>query len=594
MIVEPDVASRPRGTFTESQLLLLMVLVWTGVEIGAPAPLPVAVVIGAVALLTRRPLLFSIALLLLASGLSHRAEHAFRPAEARTLRGEPASIVLDAEPTRFGWQAEARVDETRQRVRLVGSGFGTPDLTVGEHVLIDGRLRPVEPTRWSKSRHLVGSVTVDAVESVASPPWYLRPGEWLRMGVLTSTSSFGADQEALYHGLVIGDDRFQSEGQRAQFRAAGLSHLLAVSGQNVAFLLAVCGPLFRRLPAGIDLVAIGLVLVTFALATRLEPSVLRATVTAGISALAVARSSRAAGVRGLALAVMLLLCVDPFLSGSIGFRLSVAASLGILLLAPILRDRLPGPRPLVEPVAITLAAQLGVSPLLMFEFGPVSTVTIPANLLAGWAAGAVMTLGLSIGIVAALLPESLAAILQLPSRLLVWWIAAVASLGARTPLPAVSLAMLPQVTLGALALWLWRPQRWAWRTMVLAVLGLMMVATAPAATVVTGWYPRTASTPSVLVVREGGPRADDLIAARIHTIDVVVMPRGGWSAAQTVARIREVADVGIVLAPGDHRIVGGRRVLANTTLVVGAGVLRISAGRSQLDVDLVVDRGVTR
>ena len=57
-----------------------------------------------------------------------------------------------------------------------------------------------------------------------------------------------ADQAALTRGLVIGDDRDQPPAMVERFRASGLSHLTAVSGQNVAFVLAAAGPLLRRLP----------------------------------------------------------------------------------------------------------------------------------------------------------------------------------------------------------------------------------------------------------------------------------------------------------------------------------------------------------
>ena len=53
--------------------------------------------------------------------------------------------------------------------------------------------------------------------------------------------------QALYRGLVLGDDRFQPDGQVLRFRLTGLSHLLAVSGQNVAFVLTALAPVINRL-----------------------------------------------------------------------------------------------------------------------------------------------------------------------------------------------------------------------------------------------------------------------------------------------------------------------------------------------------------
>ncbi len=583
-------ARQSSATFTELETLIVMGAVWVAVAFPQALPRLVGVAILALGLLLRRKPAVVVGLLVVASATSTLAERGYQPAERATLHDETATVMMDAEPMRFGWRAEVRLDESHQRVRLIGSGFETPDLVAGERIVTSGRLGPIAVSSWAKSRHLVGVVTVTSVRSVAPPAWYLAPGEWLRSGVLGSTRSFTPDARALYHGLVIGDDRFQSEGQQAQFRAAGLSHLLAVSGQNVAFLLAVSGPLLRRLRPGADVVAVAVLLAVFALATRLEPSVLRATATAGISVLATARSSRAAGVRSLGLAVIMLLLLDPFLAGSVGFRLSVAASLGILLLSTAIRDRLPVRDAIAEPLAITLAAQAGVSPILLSAFGPLSTVTVPANLLAGWAAGAVMTLGLSVGLVAAVLPDPLSSTLQLPARALVWWIDVVAARSAVAPLPSIGGRDVPLLVFVLTCAWMVRPRRWpaVGPLLALAVAALWVIP-ATQSRALPGWHPASGGLPSVLVIDGTGPAVDDVISARISSIDIVVVSDGGWSAARAIDRLRDVVEVDLVLAPGDHRIVGGRRVLVDTVITVAGGRIEISPSQSELEIVTVVD-----
>ena len=121
--------------------------------------------------------------------------------------------------------------------------------------------------------------------------------------------------------------------------------------------------------------------------TRFEPSVLRATVMAGGSATIAARGREADGLRLLSLTVVGLLLVDPLLVHRAAFQLSVAACAGILLGSSTLADLLPGPRPLREAAAVTLAAQSAVAPLLLLLFGPVPVAALPANLLAAPDAG---------------------------------------------------------------------------------------------------------------------------------------------------------------------------------------------------------------
>lgn len=581
------------GSLSDGQLLLLMVCVW----LAAMAAIGLPLVVGLTAMVCGmwfsgstllRTALVVIGVCAVASTLAASAEDAYQPAPPRTLTNEPAVLVTDIEPSDFGWRAEGRLDSSGERVQLVGIGFEQPDLGAGQPVSLSGRLAPITENDWYKSRHLVGVVSNAEVAAVGRLAWFRLPGEWLRSGVLGATSSFSDGQAALYHGLVIGDDRFQSEGQRAQFRAAGLSHLLAVSGQNVSFLLAVFAPFTARLRPPLAFGAVVALLVIFALATRLEPSVLRATVTAGVSTFATMRSAKAAGVRALSLAVVGLLMVDPFLAWSIGFRLSVGASVGILLLAPVIKSRLAGPRWITEPMAITLAAQVGVSPLLLAAFGPVASVTVPANLLAGWAAGAVMTLGLSVGLVASVLPDGFATWVQMPARGLVWWIDAVAAGAATAPLPDVSASAVPWLVVALLGVWWLRPGRLfaGWWVVPLTVAAL---ATASDSASMNGWHPATRSSPSVLIIEDPNLRWVELVVDnRITAVELVIVADGGWSTARAIAGLREVLDIGVVLAPPDHSIVGGRRVLEDLRIGTESGWIDVSTNPSRLDIEIVV------
>src|SRR5947208_1417270 len=90
----------------------------------------------------------------------------------------------------------------------------------------------------------------------------------------------------------------------------------------------------------------------------------------------------ASRVRLLALAVAGVLLLDPLLIDSLSFRLSVGATAGIALLAGPLADRLPGPEWLTEPLAVTMAAQVGVAPVALPAFGGLPLASLPANLLA--------------------------------------------------------------------------------------------------------------------------------------------------------------------------------------------------------------------
>ncbi|MFT7599986.1 MAG: competence protein ComEC [Acidimicrobiales bacterium] len=576
----------------EVQVVGLLLGVWVGALASVGFPVTAAAGCAVVCLALRRPWPFVVSAALLASALGARAELAHQPLAAQSFDG-PVRLLTDPVATSFGVRVEARLPDGK-RVQLVANGsaaFAFDGATTGQVALVSGRIRGLEPLPWARSRHLVGKLTAQQVRLHDGVPWWQQPSEHLRRLVAAGTRSFDHEQAALYRGLVIGDDREQSLAQRARFRSAGLSHLLAVSGQNVAFALAVAWPFTRRYDAPIRVGMIGVVLFVFAVATRLEPSVVRATATAGVAAWSAMVGRPAAGLRALALAVSGLVLIDPFLVSSVGFQLSVAATAGILLAGPALIAHLPGPVLLRQAVGITASAQLFVTPLLISFFGPVSVVALPANILAGWAAGVVMMWGLSVGVMAGLFPEW-AGWMQTPVRLLLWWIDAVATKASTLRAPLIDgRALVILLALATMLRLIW--PRWLPRIAVSAVLVAVLaslVPTRPSAPVDLSagarYWPSTEATPSVLVVSSEARRglADEILATRIDGVDVLVLVRADSTTRELSQAIIDLVDPSLTLAPPLHRVVGAKRVTDQLVIGVGDGAITLTPHSTRLEV----------
>ena len=251
----------------------------------------------------------------------------------------------------------------------------------------------------------------------------------VRAVIARGAGHLGADQAALTRGLVIGDDRDEPPAMVQRFRDAGLSHLTAVSGQNVALMIAAAGPLLRRMrPVARWVASLGLI-GWFVLLTRAEPSVLRAGVMAGLAATAFLLGRQAEPLRLLALAVIALLLVDPLLAWSVGFWLSVGATAGVVLGAVHLAPRLVRLGPLALPAAVTLGAQCGVAVPSLVVFGRLSLTGTVANLVAVPVAGLVMLYGLPACLVAGVVP-AIGVPVMAPVGWGVWWVDAVATVAA--------------------------------------------------------------------------------------------------------------------------------------------------------------------
>nr|WP_246297227.1 ComEC/Rec2 family competence protein [Janibacter cremeus] len=231
--------------------------------------------------------------------------------------------------------------------------------------------------------------------------------EHLRTGMREAVDPLPADARALLPALVIGDTSMTPQPLTDDMLVTGMSHLSAVSGSNVAVVLAALvgacrlGGLPRRWRPWVA----GAGLAFFVVLARPEPSVIRAATMGAIGLLGMSTSRRGAGTPVLCTAVLVLLAIDPWLARSYGFVLSTLATLGLLLFvrpwSAAINAHLPRQLHLVGPaVAIPLAAQLVCGPVIVLLQGNVSLIAVAANLVAAPFVAPATVLGVSAALVA--------------------------------------------------------------------------------------------------------------------------------------------------------------------------------------------------
>ncbi|HZB21404.1 MAG TPA: ComEC/Rec2 family competence protein, partial [Blastococcus sp.] len=433
------------------------------------------------------------------------------PLRAVAEDGRTASVVLelDGDPHVLGGAGAPRMVADATVVRLEA---GDTTYRLGAEVVLFGpadEWRDLLPGQRARVRVGVSPPEagdpVVAVLSARGPPALVGgPGRLqqtagsLREALATSARRVLEPVAAgLLPGLVVGDTRAMDPVLEDDFRRAGLAHLTAVSGANVAIVLAgVLRPLRRRaVDRRVQAVVAGLALVGFVVLARPSPSVVRAAAMGAVTLLALASGRPRAAVPALSGAVCVLLLLDPGLARDPGFALSVAATAGIVLLAPgwSRRLRARGCWPvLADAVAVSAAAGTVTAPLVAGLSGTVSLVSLPANLLAAPAVPAATVLGLLAAVVGVPVPFAADALIWVagwPTR----WLVVVARRAAEVPDGAAGWpagttgAVLLTVLLLGLGWVLWRFPRL--RPLAVAVLlGLVLIGW-PVRQAVRGWPP---------------------------------------------------------------------------------------------------------
>ncbi|GAA2653339.1 ComEC/Rec2 family competence protein [Paractinoplanes durhamensis] len=464
--------------------------------------------------------------------------------DPRALRGSPAMpptylVAVDLLAVGADDAAPLRL---RARALVLGSDPGWQGLLPGQRVTARGKLMP---PRGGDLRAAVVSVK-EAPELTGRPSWAQRAAGVLRAGLQHACEPLPDDSGGLLPGLVVGDTSRLDPALSDDFRTTGMTHLMAVSGANVAIILGVVLFAVRRARAGpvVQAVICTAVLIGFVILARPSPSVVRAAAMGAIGLIGLASGRPRAALPALAAGVAALILYDPELAADPGFALSVLATSGLLLLAPVWRDALRRrgwPPGAAEALAVPAAAQVACGPVVAGLSGTVSLVAVPANLVVVPAIAPATLLGVGAALLSPVWPggaEFAAWLGDWPAR----WLVIVARYGARVPAGALP----------------WPDGVWGALLLAVITVALLFAARRPVLrrlALVTGLAGMLGAMP-VRLFASGWPPANWIVVAcAVGQGDAIVLPAGPARAV--------VVDAGPEPDPVDHclRRLGVRQVV---------------------------------
>ncbi|MEU6861649.1 ComEC/Rec2 family competence protein [Glycomyces sp. NPDC046736] len=398
------------------------------------------------------------------------------------------------------------------QVLLVASGEEWKEVAAGQRLAVPAVLREAGE----------GRLTAAIVSARGPPeldgelPLHHRFAAHVRERLAVAAEAVPQPESGLIPALAVGDASMMDRDMASDFRETGLVHLVVVSGYHLSLVvgtvLAVsvacrAGPRGRVLAGAIAAAAIVVV-------AGPQPSVLRAAVMAGMTLLALAAGRPRAAMPALATAVLVVVLADPDMAAQAGFALSVAACVGLLLLAfrwarPL--EHRGWPPSVALAVTIPLAAQVAVTPVLVGLGSGVSLVSVPVNLLAALVAAPVVVLSVGAAAAAAVwLPagEFAAQLAAIPARWLIWLARTGAEVpGAMLPVPGGVWWGLASGAVMAALIALLHVRRL--RRPLLAVLAAAVVGTIPAC-----------------VLRDGTPSGWVVTMCDVGQGDALVLPAG--------------------------------------------------------------------
>ncbi|WOC13534.1 ComEC/Rec2 family competence protein [Gordonia sp. MP11Mi] len=310
-----------------------------------------------------------------------------KPVVEMTVAGDPMYW-----PGQHRFTVAVRVEALAGRVqrpvaaRLAASS-DIGDLLPGER--LSARIRVAAAAVPGRDRLVAADLTaVGDVSKRGDAPWWQRAAGSVRLRLREiAADALGGRSGGLLPGLILGDTGGLDQDTRDNFRASGLSHLLAVSGANLVLVVGavlLCVRAFGARPRTVFVVGV-VAVVGFVILVRPTDSVLRAAVMGGVGLAAALSSRRSQALPALGAAVIVVVLWWPEMALAPGFALSVAATLGLVLWSVPIRFAMTNrgvPEWAAALVSMTVAAQILTTPLVIAISGQVSVFAVPANLLA--------------------------------------------------------------------------------------------------------------------------------------------------------------------------------------------------------------------
>lgn len=406
-------------------------------------------------------------------------------------------------------RADLTVNEARISEDLISGESFKARLLIDEHsgfqqgdkISFTGTIIPISEKRnpyqfdyksYLNSRGINVQVRLDSLISHEQNDSKLSWNWWRIKALKLVEVNFNKETAPIAKALLLGYKQDLEGASKQAFARAGLSHIMAVSGLHVGFIIAPFWfviPFFWSKKYGrvLGLVALILILYSYAGITGFSASVVRASVMAGLLTFGKLFNKSPNSINLTGVAAIVLLTINPAQLFEVGFQLSFSAVLIILLVLPVIQHALPYwlrlrwyAKPLMV-IIVSIVVQLGLYPVQVFYFGEVSLISPLANALFVPLLGLVVPFALLCVFVSSVFPI-FGAWLNVPAEFFLIGMNNFVSFSSildwawmKASLPSLLLFPFWMVLIFFIASWRTQQIRWKWLTVTLFLFGVVQV-----------------------------------------------------------------------------------------------------------------------
>ncbi|MDB5265040.1 MAG: Competence protein ComEC [Parcubacteria group bacterium] len=374
---------------------------------------------------------------------------------------QEGKIVADPDIRESSQRVTVEIEIEGKKTRILAVTPLYPQLSFGQRVLVSGTPELPKPFETDGGRTFrydkflekdgIFAIVQKANVKVLGPPegLFAQLLSYLYLGKHIFTDALGAalpePESSLAVGILTGGKQGLGKELLEAFTIAGLLPVVVLSGYNVMIVVEAVLRIFSFLPKRISIVVAAITITLFVLVAGAGSSAVRAGFMAGLGLLARFTDRTYDVLRALIIVLVVMLIINPlYLVYDPGFQFSFAATLGLVLGSPLVLERLSWikGRFLREILASTIAAQVFVLPLLLYQTGNLSLVSLPANVLVLPVVPLAMLFSAIAGVCTLVFP-ALGPLIAFPAYTLLWFVIAVAENIARLPFADVVIPIFP-------------------------------------------------------------------------------------------------------------------------------------------------------